>query len=193
MGRIIVSQNVSLDGVVQDPTGEDGFARGGWFSHLTDTDRAAWAEVEYAEAVDADAMLLGRRTYEYFVDRGWPTQTGPWAGRLRSLPKYVVSSTLSDPEWDNSTVLDGDAVEEVTKLRENLDGEIVTCGSQQLVRVLLDHDLVDEFRLTVHPFVVGAGAQLFARTPATMALRLVAVRTLGSGLCHLTYERMRAV
>jgi dihydrofolate reductase len=191
MGRIIVSQNLSLDGVVQDPTGDDGFARGGWFSQMSDVDREAWAEVEYAEAVDADAMLIGRRTYDYFVARGWPTQTGPWAGRLRSLPKYVVSSTLRDPEWANSTVLDGDALEEVTKLKANLGGEIVVYGSQQLMPILLEHDLVDEFRLTVHPFVVGAGERLFGETPGSLALRLVTTQILGAGLSHLTYERVR--
>ncbi|MBW8750092.1 MAG: dihydrofolate reductase family protein [Propionibacteriales bacterium] len=191
MGRIIVSQNVSLDGVVQDPTGDDGFARGGWFSRMSDVDREAWAEVEYAEAVDADAMLLGRRTYDYFVTRGWSTQSGPWAGRLRSLPKYVVSSTLRDPEWANSTVLDGDALEEVSKLKANLGGEIVVYGSQQLMPILLEHDLVDEFRLTVHPFVVGAGERLFGQTPGSLALRLVTTQILGAGLSHLTYERVR--
>jgi len=191
MGRIIVSQNISLDGVVQDPTGDDGFARGGWFSQMSDVDRAAWAEVEYAEAVDADAMLLGRRTYDYFIARGWSTQSGPWAGRLRSLPKYVVSSTLRQPEWANTTVLDGDALEEISKLRENLGGEIVVYGSQQLMPTLIEHDLVDEFRLTVHPFVVGAGERLFGETPDSLALRLVAARVLGAGLSHLTYERVR--
>jgi dihydrofolate reductase len=188
MGKIIVSENVTLDGVVQDPTGDAGFARGGWFSQMADQDREAWASVEYAEALGAEALLLGRGTYDYFVGRGWASQDGEWADRLRSLPKYVVSSTLREPAWSNSTVLDGDVVDEVTKLRANLGGEIVVYGSQRLVPVLRAHDLVDELRLTVHPFVLGDGEQLFGPTAAAQSLRLLHSRTLGAGLLHLTYE-----
>jgi dihydrofolate reductase len=193
MGTIIVSQNVSLDGVVQDPTGEEGFARGGWFNHMSDADREAWAEVEYAEALDAEALLMGRRTYDYFVARGWPSRDGAWADRLRVLPKHVVSTTLEHPEWSNTSVVGGRVVDEVTKLRDNINGEIVVYASQQLMPLLMEHDLVDEFRLTVHPFVVGAGARLFGETADTLPLRLVAARTLGTGLGHLTYARVRDV
>jgi dihydrofolate reductase len=192
MGKIIVSENVTLDGVVQDPSGDAGFARGGWFSQMADGDREAWAEVEYAEALGAEALLLGRGTYEYFVARGWASQDGEWAERLRSLPKYVVSSTLRDPGWSNSTILDGDVVDEITKLRQNLDGEIVVYGSQRLVPVLRAHDLVDELRLTVHPFVLGDGEQLFGPAVTGQSLRLMRSRTLGDGLVHLTYEVVRA-
>jgi dihydrofolate reductase len=192
MGRIIVSENITLDGVVQDPTGDEGFARGGWFSQMADKDREAWARVEYAEALRAEALLLGRGTYEYFVARGWPSQSGEWADRLRSLPKYVVSATLRDPAWSNSTVLDGDVLDEITKLRQNLDGEIVVYGSQRLVPILRAHDLVDELRLTVHPFVLGDGERLFGPTAGGQSLRLLHSRTLGDGLLHLTYEVVRA-
>lgn len=193
MGTIIVSQNVSLDGVVQDPTGEEGSARGGWFNHMSDTDREAWAEVEYAEALGAEALLMGRRTYDYFVARGWPSRSGPWADRLRDLPKHVVSSTLQHPEWSNTTVVSGPVLDEVTKLRQNLNGEIVVYASQQLMPTLMEHDLVDEVRLTVHSFVVGAGHRLFGETAATVPLRLVGARTLGTGLTHLVYARVRDV
>ena len=193
MGTIIVSQNVSLDGVVQDPTGEEGFARGGWFNHMSDDDRDAWAEVEYAEALGAEALLMGRRTYEYFVARGWPSHSGPWADRLRTLPKHVVSSTLEHPEWSNTTVVDGRVQDEVSKLRQNVNGEIVVYASRQLMPLLMEHDLVDEVRLTVHPFIVGSGYRLFGETPDTVPLRLVGLRTLGAGLGHVTYERVRPV
>src|SRR2546421_2706596 len=144
MGKIVVSENVSLDGVVQDPTGEEGFRHGGWFDQFGD--REAWAKVEFDEALGAAALLLGRRSYEYFAAR-WPSRSGDWADRLNSLPKYVVSSSLADPDWTNSTVLKGEAVDEVSKLKRQLDGEIVVYASRQLVRTLMEHDLVDELRL----------------------------------------------
>jgi dihydrofolate reductase len=156
---------------------------------MSDMDREAWAEVEYAEALGADALLLGRRTYDYFVARGWPSRTGPWADRLRVLPKYVVSSTLERPEWSHTTVVSGGVLDEVTKLTQNVNGEIVVYASQQLMPVLFEHDLVDEVRLTVHPVVVGAGVRPFGETPDTVRLRLTGLRTLGAGLCHLTHAR----
>jgi dihydrofolate reductase len=142
MGRIVISENVSLDGVVQDPTGEEGFRHGGWFGQMSDNDREEWAKVELDEALSAEAVLLGRRTYEYFAPR-WSSRTGEWADRLRRLPKYVVSSTLVDPNWGNSTVLKGDVLEKVSKLKHQLNGEIVAYGSRTLVGTLLEHDLVD--------------------------------------------------
>src|SRR5919199_4128833 len=163
MGKIVVSQNVSLDGVVQDPTGEEGFARGGWFVQVDDKDREAWAEVELDEALRAEALLLGRRSDEFFGSR-WPHRSGEFAERLNRLPKYVVSSTLENPVWNNSTVLKGDVVDEVSKLKERLDGEILVYASRQLVRTLIDHDLVDELRLMVYPVVLGAGERLFGET-----------------------------
>src|SRR5215212_6925334 len=124
MGKIVVSENVSLDGVMQDPTGDEGFRHGGWFGQIGDADRAAWAEVELDEALRAQALLLGRRTDEFFAAR-WPSRSGEWADRLNSMPKYVVSSSLADPAWSNTTLLTGEAVNEVAKLKQELDGEIV--------------------------------------------------------------------
>ncbi|MFF8845303.1 dihydrofolate reductase family protein [Streptomyces sp. NPDC015127] len=190
MGKIVISENVSLDGVVQDPTGEEGFARGGWFGRLGDKDREAWAEVESDEALGAEALLLGRRSYEWFAAR-WPSRSGAWADRLNSLPKYVVSSTLEDPDWNNSTVLAGEVVNEVSKLKQELDGDIVVYASGRLVRTLWEHDLADELRLMVHPVVLGAGERLFGETGGTKSMRLLSIRTLGDGLAYLTYELVR--
>ena len=188
MGRIVISENITLDGVIQDPTGDDGFSRGGWFNEMDDEDRRAWAEVETGEAQRAEAMLLGRRTYEWLVARGWPSRSGAWADRLNSLPKYVVSSTLVDPAWACSTILSGDVVDEVRTLKERVDGEILVNGSGRLARTLLDHDLVDEVRLMVYPFVLGSGERLFPETAGQRPMRLVAAGTVGKGLALITYE-----
>jgi dihydrofolate reductase len=187
MGKIVVSENVTLDGVVQDPTGEEGFRLGGWFGEIDDQGREGWAKVELDEALGAEALLLGRRSYEYFAAR-WPSRSGQWADRLNSMPKYVVSSTLEDPDWSNSTVLKGDVVNEVSKLRQELGGEIVVYASFQLVRTLMEHDLVDGLRLMVYPFVLGAGERLFGETGEKKSMRLVGARTVGHGLAYLTYE-----
>src|SRR2546421_2530548 len=159
MGKIVISENLSLDGVVQDPTGEEGFRHGGWFVQIGDKDREEWAKVELDEALGTEALLLGRRSYEYFAAR-WPSRSGEWADRLNGLPKYVVSSTLVDPDWNNSTVLEGDAVDQVSKLKQELEGDIVVYASRQLGRTLMEHDLVDELRLMVYPVVLGAGERL---------------------------------
>src|ERR1022692_398492 len=143
MANIVVSENITLDGVVQDPTGEEGFRHGGWFNQIGDKDREGWAKVGFDEALGAEAMLLGRRSYEFLAER-WPSRTGAWADRLNSLPKYVVSSTLVDPAWNNTTVLGGDAVTEVSRLKDELEGEIIVAASRQLVSTLIEHDLVDE-------------------------------------------------
>jgi dihydrofolate reductase len=187
MGKIIVSENVSLDGVVQDPTGEEGFRHGGWFGQVGDKDREEWAKVEFEEALGAAALLLGRRSDEYFGTR-WTGRSGEWADRLNSLPKYVVSSTLVNPEWTNSTVLTGDVVNEVSKLKQELDGEIVVYASRQLVHTLMEHDLVDELRLMVYPFVLGAGRRLFGETSDKKSIRPLQTRTVGDSLVYLTYE-----
>jgi dihydrofolate reductase len=190
VGKIVISENVSLDGVVEDPTGEEGFRHGGWFDQIGEQDRQAWAEVEFAEALGAEALLLGRRSDEYFGTR-WSSRGGAWADRLNSLPKYVVSSTLVDPAWTNSTVLKGDVVSEVSKLKLRRDGEIVVYASRQLVRTLMEHDLVDEVRLMVYPVVLGAGERLFGETSDKKSMRLLDSRTVGDGLAHLTYELVR--
>ena len=190
MGKIVVSENVSLDGVVEDPTGEEGFRHGGWFNRIGDRDREAWATVELDEALGAEALLLGRRSDEYFGTR-WSSRSGDWADRLNSLPKYVVSSTLEDPKWTNATVLKGDVVNEVSKLKQELHGEIVVYASRPLVRALMEHDLVDEVRLMVYPVVLGAGERLFGETGDKKPMRLLETRTVGDGLAYLTYELVR--
>ena len=184
MGRIVVSENVSLDGVIQDPSGDEGFERGGWVGKVTDRKDAAKLLTD--ETLGAEAELYGRRTYEFLAAR-WPSRSGALADRLNSMPKFVVSSTLENPEWSNSTVLAGDAVEEVSKLKRELDGEIVVPASIQLVRTLLEHDLVDEVRLLVYPVVLGAGERLFGETSDKKPLRLVGTRTVDD-LALLTYE-----
>jgi dihydrofolate reductase len=191
MGRIVVSENVSLDGVMQDPTGEEGFKFGGWFNQMSDRDRGEWGKVEFQEALEIDAWLIGRRTYLWFAER-WAARPGEWADRLRSIPKYIVSSTLQNPtEWINSTVLNGDVIEEVSKLKENVDGDILVVASGQLVHTLMEHDLVDELRLMTHPYVLGAGERLFGETSDRKPMRLVGTQTIGDSLALLTYQPVR--
>jgi dihydrofolate reductase len=190
MGKIIISENLSLDGVIQDPTGEEGFRFGGWFNQIGDNDREAWAKVEFEEALRAEALLMGRRSYEFFSAR-WPSRSGEWAERLNSLPKYVVSSTLEAPAWNNSTVLKGDVVREVSKLKQRISGDIVVNASGQLAHTLMEHDLVDELRLMIYPFVLGAGERLFGETSNHKPMRLVDVRAVGDSLAFLTYQPAR--
>jgi dihydrofolate reductase len=190
MGKIVISTNVSLDGVVQDPDGREGFRLGGWFGQFGGEDLEAWAKVELDEALATEALLLGRRSDEWFAER-WLSRSGEWADRLNSLPKYVVSSTLQHPRWSNSTVLKGDVVNEVSKLKQELDGEILVYASYQLGRTLIEHDLVDELRLVVFPVVLGAGERLFGETSDKKSLRLLHTRTVGDGLASLTYEVVR--
>jgi dihydrofolate reductase len=187
MGKIVISTNVSLDGVVQDPDGEEGFKLGGWFSEFGGADLEDWGQVEYGEALRTAALLLGRRSDEWFGTR-WAARPGEWADRLNSLPKYVVSSTLKNPRWTNVTVLTGDVIDEVARLKQELDGDIVVYASYQLGRALLEHDLVDELRLFVFPVVLGAGERLFGETSGRKPIRLVDSRTVGQGLAFLTYE-----
>jgi dihydrofolate reductase len=190
MGKIVITTNVSLDGVVQDPDGEEGFKRGGWFGQFGGKDLEQWAEVETDEALRAEALLLGRRSEEWFATR-WASRTGEWADRLNSMPKYVVSSTLTEPRWGNSTVLKGDVVDEVSKLKQEIAGEILVYASYQLERALIEHDLVDELRLVVFPVVLGAGERLFGPTGDKKPMRLVAAQTIGDGLAFLTYQPVR--
>jgi dihydrofolate reductase len=192
MGKIVMSgpQNVSLDGVIQDPDGKEGFRLGGWFGEFGGKDLEEWAKVALAEALGAEAWLLGRRSYEYFGAR-WRPRTGELADRLNSMPKYVVSSTLVDPDWNNSTVLKGDVVTEVSRLKQELAGEIVVPASHQLGRTLIEHDLVDELRLVVFPVVLGAGERFFGETSYKKPMRLLDARTIGDGLAFLSYELVR--
>ena len=188
MGKIVISDNVSLDGVIEDPAGDEGFRHGGWVGLIKD--RPELAKLALDEALGAEALLLGRRSYEWLAAR-WPSRSGELADRLNTLPKYVVSSTLEHPDWNNSTVLDGDVVNEVSKLKHELDGEIVVPASFQLVRTLLEHDLVDELRLKIFPVVLGAGERLFGETSDKKPMRLVDTQTLGDGVAFHTYELVR--
>jgi dihydrofolate reductase len=191
MGKIVVTTNVSLDGVVQDPDGQEGFKHGGWFGQFGGKDLEGWARVETDEALQSEALLLGRKSDEWFATR-WLDRTGEWADRLNALPKHVVSSTLKEPKWSNSTLLKGDVVKEVSKLKEEIDGDILIYASYQLVRTLIEHGLVDEFRLVIFPVVLGVGERLFGETTDTTPLRLVRTQTIGEGLPLLTYEVVRA-
>ena len=190
MGKIVMSgpQNVSLDGVVQDPDGAEGFQLGGWFVEFGGNDLEEWNQVALADALGAEAWLLGRRSYEFFGVR-WRPRSGELADRLNSMPKYVVSSTLVDPDRNNTTVFRGDVVEEVSELKQELDGDIVVPASYQLGRTLMEHDLVDELRLMIYPVVLGDGEHLFGKTPGKTPMRLVNSRTLDDGLVYLTYQR----
>ena len=188
MGKIVISANVTLDGVVQDPAGDEGFRVGGWVGLIKD--RPEVNKLALDEALGTEALLLGRRSYEWFAAR-WPSRSGELADRLNSLPKFVVSSTLEDPDWNNSTVLTGDAVDAVSKLKQELDGEIVVPASFQLVRTLMEHDLVDELRLMVYPVVLGAGERLFGEMSDKKSMRLVDTRTVGDGLAYLSYQAVR--
>jgi dihydrofolate reductase len=187
MGRIVISTNVTLDGVVQDPDGQEGFRRGGWFSEFGGTDLEAWAEVAFEEALSAEALLLGRRSDEWFAAR-WASRPGAWADRLNSLPKYVVSSTLEGACWTNSTVLKGDPVAGAARLKQAVAGEILVYASYQLGRTLIEHDLVDELRLVVFPVVLGVGERLFGETLDQKTMRLVESGTIGDRLAVLTYQ-----
>jgi dihydrofolate reductase len=188
MGKIVVSDNVSLDGVVQDPTGDEGLRVGGWVGLIKD--RPELGKLALDEALGAEAFLLGRRSYEWFASR-WPSRSGELADRLNSLPKYVVSSTLEHPDWNNSTVLKGDVLDEVSKLKHELKGEVVVPASFQLVRTLMEHDLVDELRLKIFPVVLGAGERLFGETSDKKAMRVIDSQTVEGDVVFLTYEVVR--
>jgi dihydrofolate reductase len=188
MGKIVITTNISLDGVIQDPDGQEGFARGGWFRRFGGEDLEEWSKIEYAEALGTTALLLGRRSDEWFAAR-WASRTGEFADRLNSLPKYVVSATLQDPKWTNVTVLRGSVADEITKLKRQLDGDIVVFASYQLERALIEHDLVDELRLFVFPVVIGAGERLFGETTGAKPFRLAGSRTVGDDLLFVTYRR----
>jgi dihydrofolate reductase len=188
VGQIVISENVSLDGVVEDPAGDEGSERGGWVGLIKD--RPELNQLALDEALGAGAFLLGRRSYEWFAAR-WPSRSGELADRLNSMPKYVVSSTLEDLDWSNSTVLRGDAVEEVTRLKHELDGEIVVPGSFQLARMLIERDLVDELRLKIHPVVLGDGGRLFGETSDKKPLRLLKTKTIDGDVAYLRYEFVR--
>jgi dihydrofolate reductase len=185
MGTIVVNTNMTLDGVVENPTGEDG-PGGGWFNAKSAADQDAWAKLEFEEALDTDALLLGRETDAWFATR-WTKRPGEWADRLNGLPKYVVSSTLTETAWANGTVLSGDVAENVARLKDEVDGTIAVFGSRTLVQTLLEHGLVDELRLFVFGAMVGRGGRLLETGPPA-SLRLTRAERLGDGLLFVAYD-----
>ena len=187
MGKLIVSENVTLDGVIEDPAGSEGFRKGGWVGRIGDRGREEAATVLLEEALGTAAMLLGRRTYDFLTSR-WPSRTGALTARLNAKPKYVVSSTLHDPAWSNTTVLRGDPASAVATLKRDVTGDIVVAGSLQLARTLLENHLVDELRLMLYPMVLGDGRRLLEELDDKIAMRLVGNRTVAGDLVLLTYE-----
>jgi dihydrofolate reductase len=187
VGRIVVTEFVSLDGVMEDPGGAEGYEHGGWSFQVNRGDEGDKFKLE--ELVDAEAQLLGRVTYEGFA-KAWPsiTDEAGFAEKMNAMPKYVVSSTLTNPEWQNTTVLSGDVAEGVSKLKQEVDGNILVAGSAQLVQALIEHDLVDELRLMVYPVVLGSGKRLFGKTSDKKALRLADSKVVGDGVQILVYE-----
>ena len=185
MGRIVVTEFISLDGVIEDPGGAEDYKYGGWSFEISRGDEGDQFKVD--ETNNSAALLLGRKTYEGFAD-AWPSREGAFADKFNSMPKYVISSTLKDPEWTNSTVLSGDLATEVSRLKEELDGDIVVHGSAQLAQALVEQGLVDELRLMVFPVVLGSGKRLFGETSDKKPLRLSDSRTVGDGVAILIYE-----
>jgi dihydrofolate reductase len=185
MGRIIVTEFVSLDGVMEAPGGGEDFKYGGWTFEIERGDEGNKFKLD--EALEAEALLLGRVTYEGFA-AAWPSREGEFADKFNAMPKYVVSSTLEAPDWNNSTVLSGDVADEVANLKQELDGDIVVHGSARLVQTLVEHDLVDELRLMVFPVMLGSGKRLFEATTEKKPLRLVDSKVVGDGVAILIYE-----
>ena len=186
MGRIVVTEFVSLDGVMEDPGGSENFRHGGWSFEFNRGDEGDRFKLD--ETLSSEALLLGRKTYEGFAE-AWPSREGGFADKFNTMPKYVVSSTLDEPEWKNSTVLKGDVADEVAKLKEKLEGDIVVHGSAQLVQKLIEQDLVDELRLMVFPVVLGSGKRLFGDASEKKRLRLADSNMVGDGVAILIYER----
>jgi dihydrofolate reductase len=185
VGRIVVTEFVSLDGVMEAPGGGENFRHGGWSFQIDRGDEGDKFKLD--ETLSSEALLLGRVTYEGFA-QAWPSREGEFADKFNTMPKYVVSSTLEEPQWNNSTVLKGDVTEEVGKLKQEQDGDIVVHGSARLVQTLVERDLVDEFRLMVFPVVLGSGKRLFGETSDKKPLRLVNSKMVGDGVAILVYE-----
>jgi dihydrofolate reductase len=186
MGRIVVTEFISLDGVIEAPGGGEDYKYGGWTFEIDRGDEGNQFKLD--ETMSSAALLLGRRTYEGFA-AAWPERDGEFADKFNTMPKYVVSSTLRDPEWTNSTVLSGDVVDEITKLKKEQDGDIVVHGSARLVQSLIENDLVDELRLMVFPVVLGTGKRLFGETTDKKLLQLSSSRVVGDGVAIQVYTR----
>jgi dihydrofolate reductase len=184
VGKLVVTEFVSLDGVVEAPGGGEDYRHGGWTFEIDRGD--AGNQFKLDETVSSEALLLGRVTYEGFA-AAWPSRDGEFADKLNTMPKYVVSSTLVNPEWQNSSVINGDVPAQVAQLKQDVDGDIVVHGSPSLVQTLVEHDLVDEFRLMVFPVVLGSGKRLFGETADKKPLRLVDSKIVGDGVAILTY------
>jgi dihydrofolate reductase len=188
VGKIVVTEFVSLDGVMEDPGGAEGYRHGGWTFEF---DRGPEGDkFKLDEALGAEALLLGRVTYEGFA-AAWPSRDGEFADKFNTMPKYVVSSTLEKADWTNSTVLEGDLAAGVAALRQKHDGDVVVNGSAGLVQALLEHDLVDELRLMVFPVVLGSGRRLFGETSDKKRFRLTSSTTVGDGVAIQVYEPVR--
>jgi dihydrofolate reductase len=187
MGRIVVTEFISLDGVIEAPGGGEGYRHDGWTFEIERGEEGGRFKLD--ELVEADAQLLGRRTYEGFA-AAWPGRSDEagFAEKMNAMPKYVVSSTLAAAEWNNTTVLSGDFVEEISRLKQEVDGVILVAGSAQLVQGLVEHDLVDELRLMVFPVVLGSGKRLFGEHDDKKRLQLVDSKTVGDGVAILTYR-----
>ncbi len=187
MGRIVATEFVSLDGVMEDPGGSEDYEHGGWTLEFDRGEEGNQFKLD--EVFDAEAQLLGRVTYEGFA-AAWPVRSDPagFAERMNSMPKYVFSTTLEDAAWQNSTILSGDLATEVGQLKQRVDGDILVAGSAQLVQGLVAHDLLDELRLMVFPVLLGSGKRLFADHPDKKTLRLTDSKTVGEGIAILTYE-----
>jgi dihydrofolate reductase len=186
MGRIVVTEFISLDGVIEAPGGGEDYKYGGWTFEIDRGDEGNQFKLD--ETMNSAALLLGRRTYEGFA-AAWPERDGEFADKFNTMPKYVVSSRLRDPEWTNSTVVSGDVVDEITKLKREQDGDIVVHGSAQLVQSLIENDLVDELRLMVFPVVLGTGKRLFGETTDKKRLRLSSSTVVGDGVAIQVYTR----
>jgi dihydrofolate reductase len=184
MAKIVVTEFVSLDGVMEDPGGSEDFKYGGWSFEFSRGDEGDQFKVD--ETMGSEALLLGRVTYEGFAD-AWPSREGEFADKFNNMPKYVASTTLTDPEWTGSTVLSGDVVEEVRKLREGPGGDIVVHGSASLVHTLIENDLVDELRLMVFPLILGEGKRWFGEPGERKDFRLLDSKAVGDGVMILTY------
>ena len=185
MGKIVVTEFVSLDGVMEDPGGSEDFKHGGWTFQIDRGEEGDRFKLD--ETMDTEALLLGRKTYEGFAE-AWPQREGEFADKFNNMPKYVVSSTLKDPAWNNTTVIEGDLAEAVSKLRDELDGDIVVHGSAQLAQALIENGLVDELRLMVFPVVLGSGKRLFGETSDKHSLKLSGSQFVGAGVAILTYQ-----
>lgn len=186
MGRIIITEFISMDGVMEAPGGDDGFVRGQWTFEFDRGERAD--KFKHDETMNAHALLLGRRTYSGF-SQAWPKMQGAFADRFNTMPKYVVSSTLSDPDWGETTVITGDVEGEIAQLKESLDGDLIVHGSRQLAQTLIEAGLADQLNLMVFPVVLGVGTKLFADSEDSKKWRLASSETSGEGILLLVYER----